>query len=58
MPKSFNIRALIKAREAHGKEVEALETAIKEAINSAIDGMKIETVCLGENKGDSFNFTI
>jgi hypothetical protein len=44
MPKSFDIRALIKAMESHGKEVEALETAIKEAINSAIDGMKIETV--------------
>jgi hypothetical protein len=58
MPKSFDIRSLVKAREAHSKEVLALEDAIKEAINSAVDGMKIETVCLGENKDDSFNFTI
>jgi hypothetical protein len=58
MPKSFDIRALIKTREAHGKEVRALETAIREAVNNAVDGMKIETVCLGENKDDSFNFTI
>jgi hypothetical protein len=58
MPKSFDIRALIKAREVHSKEVGALETAIREAVNNAVDGMKIETVCLGENKDDSFNFTI
>jgi hypothetical protein len=58
MPKSFDIRALIKSREAHSKEVAALEVAIMEAVNNAVDGMKIETVCLGENKDDSFNFTI
>jgi hypothetical protein len=58
MPKSFDIRSLINAREAHSKEVGALEVAIKEAVNNAVDGMKIETVCLGENKDDSFNFTI
>jgi hypothetical protein len=58
MAKSFNIRSLITARESHNKEVEALETAIKKAVNNAVDGMEIETVCLGENKGDSFNFTI
>jgi hypothetical protein len=56
--KSFNIRALVKARAAHGKEVEALETVIKNAINNAVDGMEIKTVCLGENKDDSFSFTI
>jgi hypothetical protein len=54
----FDIRTLIKAREAHGKEVEALELAIKNAVNSVIDGMEIETVLLGENKDNSFNFTI
>jgi hypothetical protein len=58
MPKSFDIRALIKAREAHSKEVEAFELAIKEAISNTVDGMKVETVCLGENKDNSFNFTI
>jgi DNA-binding protein YbaB len=58
MPKSFDIRSLIKAREAHGKEVEALETAIKKAVNDAVNGMEIETVSSGENKDDSFNFTI
>jgi hypothetical protein len=58
MPKTFDIRSLIKAREDHSKEVGALETAIKEAVNNAIDGMEIETVCLGENKDASFNFTI
>jgi hypothetical protein len=58
MPKSFNIRALIKAKEAHNKEVGASETAIREAVNSAVDGMKIETMCLGENTDDHFNFTI
>jgi hypothetical protein len=58
MPKSFDIHGLLKAREAHRKEVEALEIAIKNAVNSVIDGMEVETVCLGENKDDSFNFTI
>ena len=58
MPKSFDIRTLIKAREAHGKEVEALELSVKTALNNAIGGMKVETVCLGENKDDSFNFTV
>jgi hypothetical protein len=58
MQKSFDVRPLIKAREVHGKEVGALETTIKEAVNNAVDGMEIETVCLGENKDDSFNFTI
>jgi hypothetical protein len=58
MTKSFDIRSLIKAREIHVKEVEALETAIKKAVNNAVDGMEIETVCLGENKDASFNFTI
>jgi hypothetical protein len=56
--KLLDIRALIKAREAHIKEVESLELAVKNAINNAIDGMNIETVCLGENKDNSFNFTV
>jgi hypothetical protein len=58
MSESFDIRALIKAREAHSKEVKAFELAIKNTINNVIDGMEIETVCLGENKDNSFNFTI
>jgi hypothetical protein len=41
MPKSFDIRSLIKAREDHSKEVGALETAIKEAVNNAVDGMEM-----------------
>jgi hypothetical protein len=39
MPKSFDIRSLIKARKDHSKEVGALETAIREAVNNAIDGI-------------------
>jgi hypothetical protein len=58
MSKSLDIHSLVKARETHNKEVELLEFAIKEAINNAVDGMNIETVCLGENEDDSFNFTI
>ncbi|MDR1905171.1 MAG: hypothetical protein LBQ88_23180 [Treponema sp.] len=58
MPKGFDMRSLKAAADAHGKAVEALELAIKEALNNALEGINIETVCLGENKDDSFNFTI
>jgi hypothetical protein len=58
MENVFDIRGLIKAREAHGKEVENLELSIKNAINGVITGMKITYVHLGENKDNSFNFTV
>jgi hypothetical protein len=35
-----------------------LELAIKNAINNAVAGMNIQTICLGENKDDQFNFSI
>jgi hypothetical protein len=54
----FNVQKFIEAREAHSKEVAAFELAIKNAINNTVPCMNIQTVCLGENKDDKFNFTI
>ena len=54
----LNVRKFIEARETHSKEVESFELAIKNAINNSVVGMKIQTVCLGENKDNEFNFTI
>jgi hypothetical protein len=58
MPNFFNVRRFIEAREYHKKECQAFEIAIKNAINNAVAGMNIQTVCLGENKDNQFNFTI
>jgi hypothetical protein len=58
MPDLFNVQKFIEAREAHSKEAASFELAIKNAINSVVPGLNIQTVCLGENKDDEFNFTI
>jgi hypothetical protein len=58
MSDAFDIRQYIESRNAHGKEADCFEDAVKNVINGAFAGVKIEKVCLCENQDDSFALNI